>query len=197
LGYNLLVSVTPPTLTSSRATTAGPGAIAEAAESEPLLRIQEVADRVGLTARSIRYYEEVGLMKPARSVGSYRLYDEEDIARLGYIKGLRDDAGFSLAEIGQLLEDETARALIGERFRETRDPRERRELLVDGLARIDRQVSTLKAKIDRLESMVDSAKARRAHLEDHLAELEPGSTVRAHRAHRAHRAPSAPARPPR
>jgi len=163
-------------------------------EPEPLLRIQEVADRVGLTARSIRYYEEVGLMKPARSMGSYRLYDEEDIARLGYIKGLRDDAGFSLAEIGQLLEDENARALIGERFRETRDPRERRELLVDGMARIDRQVSTLKAKIDRLQSMVDLARARRAHLEDHLAELEPGSTVKAHKAPTAPDAPAEPAR---
>ena len=81
----------------------------------PLLRIQEVADRVGLTARSIRYYEEVGLMKPARSIGSYRLYDADDIARLQFIKGLRDDAGFSLAEIGQLLEDENARATIGAR----------------------------------------------------------------------------------
>jgi DNA-binding transcriptional MerR regulator len=191
LRYNSLVSVTPPTLTHPAAETAGTAESAESADPEPLLRIQEVADRVGLTARSIRYYEEVGLMKPARSMGSYRLYDEEEIARLGYIKGLRDDAGFSLAEIGQLLEDENARAHIGERFRETRDPGERRELLIDGMARIDRQVSTLKAKIDRLQSMVDSAKARRAHLVDHLAELEPGSTVRAHKA------PNAPARPPR
>jgi DNA-binding transcriptional MerR regulator len=177
LPYNGLVSVTPPTLSRTAAEPA------EAGEApEPLLRIQEVADRVGLTARSIRYYEEVGLMKPARSMGSYRLYDEEDIARLKYIKGLRDDAGFSLAEIGQLLEDENARALIGERFRESRDPAERRALLIDGMARIDRQVTTLKAKIERLQSMVDAAKARRAHLQDHLAELEPGSTVRAHKA---------------
>ena len=160
------------------------GEAAEAADPEPLLRIQEVADRVGLTARSIRYYEEVGLMKPARSIGSYRLYDDEDIARLQFIKGLRDDAGFSLAEIGQLLEDENARASIGARFRESTDLAERRALLAEGMERIDRQVATLNAKIGRLQAMIDAANARRRHLEDHRAELEPGSKVRAHKSPR-------------
>ena len=65
-----------------------------------LLRIHEAAAEVGLTARSVRYYEEVGLLRPAaRSEGDYRLYDETDVERLRFIKGLRDDAGFSLAEI--------------------------------------------------------------------------------------------------
>jgi len=151
-----------------------------AAEAEPLLRIQEVADQVGLTTRSIRYYEEIGLLNPARSTGAYRLYDADDVARLQFIKGLRDDAGFSLAEIGQLLEDENARAQTRARFRATTDLAERRALLREGIDRIDRQVSTLRAKIDRLQGMIDTAVARRRHLEDHLAELEPGSSVRAH-----------------
>src|SRR3954453_14220584 len=113
----------------------------------PLLRIQEVARVVGLTARSIRYYEELGLLKPAaRSEGAYRLYDPDDVARLQFIRGLRDDAGFSLAEIGQLLEDETARATNRARFRESRTPAERREVLLDGMSRIDRQVATLRSK---------------------------------------------------
>src|SRR3954462_11323218 len=115
-----------------------------------LLRIQEVAEDTGLTPRTIRYYEEVGLLAPAaRSEGAYRLYDGDDIERLRFIKGLRDDAGFSLAEIGQLLEDETARARIGARFRQTDDPVERRTLLQEGIARIDRQVETLRSKIVR------------------------------------------------
>ena len=148
---------------------------------EPLLRIQAVADKVGLTTRSIRYYEEIGLMKPAaRSDGAYRLYDADDVARLQFIKALRDETGFSLAEIGQLLEDETERASIGARFRASADPSERRALLHDGIARIDRQVATLRAKIERIDEMIASAEARRTHLEDHLAELEPGATVRAH-----------------
>jgi DNA-binding transcriptional MerR regulator len=145
---------------------------------ERLLRIQEVAEEVGLTPRSIRYYEERGLLKPvARSEGAYRLYDADDIERLRYIKGLRDDAGFSLADIGLLLENETARARIGERFRETTDPAERRELLLDGMARIDRQVEILRGKIGRLETMIEAATERRRHLEGHLAEV--GRTRRA------------------
>jgi DNA-binding transcriptional MerR regulator len=147
----------------------------------PLLRIQEVADLVGLTARSIRYYEEVGLLEPAaRSEGAYRLYDPDDVARLQFIKGLRDDAGFSLAEIRQLLEDETARATNRMRFRESRSPAERREVLLDGVARIDRQVETLRAKIGRLQSMIEAANERRSHLEGHLAEIASAGDVRPH-----------------
>src|ERR1019366_7311021 len=75
-----------------------------------LLPTHEAAAEAGLTPRSVRYYEEVGLLRPAaRSEGDYRLYDETDLERLRFIKGLRDDAGFSLAEIAQLLEDEAAR----------------------------------------------------------------------------------------
>jgi DNA-binding transcriptional MerR regulator len=158
---------------------------ADAADAERLLRIQEVAAEVALTPRSIRYYEEIGLLKPAaRSEGAYRLYDADDVARLRFIKGLRDDAGFSLAEIGQLLEDETARARIGARFRETRDPAERRQLLFDGIGRIDRQVETLRRKIDRIESMIQTAADRRRHLEGHIAEIDAESKPRAKAARR-------------
>ena len=124
---------------------------ARASDDPRLLRIQEVAAEVGLTPRSIRYYEEVGLLEPAaRSEGAYRLYDESDIARLRFIRGLRDDAGFSLAQIGQLLEDEAARERNRERFRATEDPTERRAILVDALARVDGQIETLRHKADRI-----------------------------------------------
>jgi MerR family transcriptional regulator, repressor of the yfmOP operon len=145
------------------------------APTERLLRIQEVAADVGLTARSIRYYEEVGLLKPAgRSEGDYRLYDADDLERLRFIKGLRDDAGFSLAEIGQMLGDEAARTSNRERFHSTDDPAERKAALRDGIERIDRQVATLRAKIDRVESMISEAKSRKKHLVEHLADIEAG-----------------------
>jgi DNA-binding transcriptional MerR regulator len=141
-------------------------------DTRPLLRIQEVAAEVGLTPRSIRYYEEVGLLEPAaRSEGAYRLYDESDIERLRFIRGLRDDAGFSLAQIGQLLEDEAARERNRERFRSTEDPTERKAILVDALDRVDRQIENLRHKADRLATMIDEAEARRRHLADHLADL--------------------------
>ena len=147
----------------------------------PLLRIQQVAAEVGLTTRSIRYYEELGLLKPAaRSDGSYRLYDEDDLERLRFIKGLRDDAGFSLAEIGQLLEDEAARDRNRARFRSTSDTAERRAIIDDALARVDRQIDSLRGKMDRLAGMIDEAEGRRDHLLGHIAELEAGVEPKPH-----------------
>ncbi len=161
------------TLTTTRVAMAGTAGAAPEAPTDHLLRIQEASEEVGLTPRSIRYYEERGLLKPAaRSEGAYRLYDADDIERLRFIKGLRDDAGFSLSDIGQLLEDETARASIGAQFRESTDPAERRALLLDGIGRIDRQVETLRSKIVRLQSMIDAATARRRHLEGHVDEID-------------------------
>src|SRR5512135_71143 len=110
-----------------------------APDTARLLRIQEVAAETGLTPRSIRYYEDLGLLAPAaRSEGAYRLYDADDRERLRFIAGLRNDAGFSLAEIGQLLEDEQARARNRARFR-AGDPVEQRSAVADALARLDRQ----------------------------------------------------------
>src|SRR5829696_10062286 len=114
-------------------------AAASEIEAQPetrLLRINQVAAETGLTTRAIRYYEEIGLLEPAaRSEGDYRLYDASDLERLRFIRSLRDDAGFSLAQISQLLEDEAARERNRARFRETGDPTERRALLTDARER--------------------------------------------------------------
>jgi DNA-binding transcriptional MerR regulator len=142
--------------------------------AEPrLLRIQEVAAEVGLTARSIRYYEEIGLLEPAaRSDGDYRLFDASDLERLRFIKSLRDDAGFSLAQVGQLLEDEAARERNRERLAHTTDPTERRIYLEEGLARVERQISLLEAKAERLDAMIGDVRTRRARIKRHIAELD-------------------------
>ena len=156
-----------PAKTPTRATTA--------ADTPALLKIQEVAAETGLTTRAIRYYEEMGLLEPAaRSGGAYRLYDASDLERLRTIKELRDDAGFSLAQIGQLLEDEAARERNRERFRATQDQAERRAILEDARDRVDHQIETLEAKAGRLKAMIDAARDRRTHLQDHLAELDGG-----------------------
>jgi DNA-binding transcriptional MerR regulator len=142
-------------------------------ESTRLVRIQETADEVGLTTRSVRYYEEPGLLKPAaRSEGDYRLYDETDLERLRFIKGLRDDAGFALAEIAQLLEDEAARERGHAAYHATTDPAERRRLLSERVVSYERQIETLRRKIGRLQTMVDETEARRVQTVARIAELE-------------------------
>ena len=165
----------PPAAPEPAAPPAAPPPAPEPPAHARLLRIQEVAAATGLTPRSIRYYEEIGLLRPAaRSQGAYRLYDASDLERLGFIRELRDDAGFSLAEIALLLEDEEARIRDRERFSTTGEPAERREILRDLIARMDRQVATLEEKADRLRAMLEAAEARRSHLSAHLEELEGG-----------------------
>jgi DNA-binding transcriptional MerR regulator len=67
-------------------------------------QIGEVAQTVGLSLRTIRYYEEIGLVTPSgRSGGGFRLYTEADIARLGLIKDLKPVAS-SLETMGELLD---------------------------------------------------------------------------------------------
>jgi DNA-binding transcriptional MerR regulator len=68
-----------------------------------LLKIGELSKRVGLTVRTLHYYDEIGLLKPSgRSPASYRMYNRDDIARLHTIQSLRQ-IGLPLNEIGKLL----------------------------------------------------------------------------------------------
>jgi DNA-binding transcriptional MerR regulator len=71
--------------------------------TEPTMQIGEVAERIGLSLRTIRYYEEVGLITPsARSQGGFRLYTERDASRLQLVKDMKP-LGFSLDEMRDLL----------------------------------------------------------------------------------------------
>jgi DNA-binding transcriptional MerR regulator len=149
--------------------------------ADRLLRIQEVAAETGLTTRTIRYYEEVGLLAPAaRSEGDYRLYDASDLDRLRFIRDLRDDAGFSLTQIRQLLEDEAARERNRERLRATSDPAERRRYLGEAEERVLRQIALLDAKAARLAIMIDEAQTRLTRIRGHLTDLDevPGEASR-------------------
>lgn len=68
-----------------------------------LMQIGEAAERVGLSIRTIRHYDEVGLIAPsARSEGGFRLYTEPDLARLAVVKRMKP-LGFTLEEMRDLL----------------------------------------------------------------------------------------------
>ncbi|HLY14846.1 MAG TPA: MerR family transcriptional regulator [Candidatus Limnocylindrales bacterium] len=142
-------------------------------DETPLRRIQDVADEVGLTTRAIRYYEEMGLLTPAaRSGGSHRLYDETDIERLRAIRGLRDDAGFSVGDITRLLEDTDHLARSRAAFHDTESPVERLRIARDGLQRVDRQLELLEDKIERLRTMRAETIGRRERIAAKIQQLE-------------------------
>ena len=157
--------------TSSAIDTLDPAA--EQVATDSLRRINDVAEEVGLTTRAIRYYEEQGLLTPtARSSGAYRLYDAEDIEQLRTIKALRDDAGFAVAEIATLLADESARQRNKAAFVATTDDAERRAIVLDAIARLERQQELLDSKIERLTQMRNDVAARAERARVRLADLD-------------------------
>ncbi len=138
-----------------------------------LRRIQDVADEVGLTARAIRYYEEMGLLTPAaRTDGSHRLYDATDVERLRAIQALRDDAGFSVHDIARMLEDQDHLARSKAAYHGTASAPERLRIARDSLARVDRQLGLLEDKIDRLRTMHVETRNRRERIAAKIDQLE-------------------------
>ena len=72
-------------------------------ETEPCYVISVAAKMVGVHAQSLRYYEKMGLIEPARSQGRIRFYSHRDIERLLQIKTLMDDLGINLAGVEVVL----------------------------------------------------------------------------------------------
>ena len=113
--------------------------------AEVLRQIGEVADLVGLSLRTIRYYEEVDLVTPSgRSVGGFRLYTDADVARLRLVKVLKP-LKFTLEEMRDLLE--------------LRD-------------RLDRGAVFSVADAERLRAFADLASDRSERLRDQLQAAE-------------------------
>jgi len=117
-------------------------------------QIEQVAARTGLTKRTLRYYEEIGLLDPpTRTDGGYRLYSEHDIARLELIKRWRGLLGFTLSEIRELVGMEEERQQTRDEWSRVSNARNRLSLLdhSDALAR--RTLSVVEDKIAGLEEM--------------------------------------------
>lgn len=137
---------------------------------ERFLRIDEVARRTGLTKRTLRYYEELGLLAPAqRSEGNYRLYSEDDIHMLEQIIAMRDLLGLELKEIREMVAAEMERERIRAQWRQDADPARRLRALDIAEQVTRRQLALLEEKLAGMERM-------RQTLEDRLTKY---SVVRA------------------
>src|SRR5450755_4362682 len=132
-----------------------PAAAATAPGTEPTLRIGEVADRTGVTPRTIRYWEEIGLLGAGheRPEGKHRLYAEADIQRISEIARLRDLLGLSLEQLSQLLEAESARAQLRRELTKTEAPAERKLILEQLLGHIGTQLELVEGRLAELEQL--------------------------------------------
>jgi MerR family transcriptional regulator, repressor of the yfmOP operon len=137
-------------------------------------RIGEVAERVGVTARTIRYYEELGLLGAGapRPKGSHRLYTEGDIARLEELIRLRDLLGLSLDELNALAETEQARACLRNQWANDPSDEERVEIVRAAIGLVERQLELVGARRRTLEQFAEESTEKLRSLRERLAELE-------------------------
>lgn len=129
-------------------------------------RIEQVAARTGLTKRTLRYYEEIGLLPPpTRTEGGYRLYSEADVQRLERIKRLKDLLGFSLAEIRELADAEEQREHVRAAWRHETDPHAR-------LTWLDRSEELTRHQLQLVEEKLHGLQEMQTHLQARLDRME-------------------------
>lgn len=124
--------------------------------------IEQVATRTNLTKRTLRYYEEVGLLPPAtRTEGNYRRYSEADVERIERIKEMRDLLDFSLGDIRELLQAEEEREQLKLANREETD-------IYLRLTRLDRSDELIHAQLSLIEQRIAGLERMRKDLVNKL-----------------------------
>jgi DNA-binding transcriptional MerR regulator len=139
------------------------------------LRIGEVAKRVGTTPRTIRYYEEIGILpsEGGRESGRHRLYGEREVQRLTDALRLKALLGVSLDELRELLEAEETRAALREEWHQSEPGAERRrEMLAESRRLIDRQLALVRRRRDQIAALEDELVGKRRLVTRRMRELD-------------------------
>ena len=153
----------------------GPGSTRADDPTPHPLRIGDVARLVGTTPRTIRYYEEIGLLPEAaeRPSGGHRTYTDAEVERLREVMRLKHLLGVTLEELKTLLSAEEARAAVrAELRREDVHPERRRELLEHALGHIDRQLALVEHRSAELEKLRHELGETRRRVRRRLRELD-------------------------
>ncbi|HXK33475.1 MAG TPA: MerR family transcriptional regulator [Dehalococcoidia bacterium] len=118
------------------------------------LQIGEVADRTGVTQRTLRFYEEKGLLKPpSRLEGGFRLYSEDDVRRVEQIKQLQTLLGFTLAEIKEMVDSHEVRMQVKASYRKGAEISERRAKLLKAKEMTLKQIAVIDQKLAAMHEM--------------------------------------------
>ncbi|NBD23275.1 MerR family transcriptional regulator [Paenibacillus glycinis] len=118
------------------------------------LTMEDVTERLGITSRTLHYYEEIGLLPDvARTEGGHRLYDEEMLNRIAHILRLKQVLGASLQEIRDILQAEEELEQIKASYRGESDLDERDRLLDEAAARLQAIIHHIDEKMEKLQAM--------------------------------------------
>ena len=134
----------------------------------PVFRIGEVAKLTGLTTRTLRYWEELDLIRPSSTRGrGERLYSQTDMARVTRIRDLQELLGFSLAEVRVVLDTEDIDVLdrVRSEYRWAEpDGDDRRQLLDDAIEANDKLLARLDTTLARIGAFREERAAKGVRL---------------------------------
>lgn len=137
------------------------------------LQIGEVAERTGVTQRTLRFYEEKGLLNPpSRMDGGFRLYSEDDVLRVEQIKRLQSLLGLTLAEIKEMVEADEALSQIRAEYRKDADVEQKLDQLHRARVVTERQHGIIHQKLAQLQTMSDELEKRMQQYRVWQANLE-------------------------
>jgi MerR family transcriptional regulator, repressor of the yfmOP operon len=139
------------------------------------LRIGEVARLVGTTPRTIRYYEEIGLLpaEGGRAAGQHRVYSDRDVAHLRDALRLKELLGVSLDELKELVEAEDARAGLRDEWHHGEPgPARRRQILAESLRHLDRQLELVRHRREEIAALEEELADKRARVLRRRRELD-------------------------
>jgi DNA-binding transcriptional MerR regulator len=143
------------------------------ATTERSLRIGAVANRLGVTTRTIRYYEELGLLGTTsdRCKGTHRLYGEADVTHLRHVLRMRDLLGLSLEEIVDLAHAEESRAALRDEWESDPSDSDRLRILDEAQPLLERQLELVCLRQKTLAQFARELKATLRLVEQRRAEL--------------------------
>jgi DNA-binding transcriptional MerR regulator len=148
---------------------------------ERSVRIGAAAARLGVTPRTIKYYEELGLLAPERAGGNYRDYDDDDLQRVERIRHLQQ-LGFSLAAIREILKYRAQVDETGRRRLRTSDLEAVIRALEAQLAAVRQRVARARADVEQGERLAADLEGDLARCRERLAlrGISPSSGRRGH-----------------
>ena len=140
---------------------------------EAYLQIGEVAERTGVTQRTLRFYEEKGLLRPpTRMDGGFRLYSEDDVSRVEHIRQLQNLLGVTLAEIKEMVDAEEVLQELKAQYRPEADVSEKRRQLQKAIDVVTRQHGIVSQKAEQMSEMKGQLEERLRTFERWMTELE-------------------------
>lgn len=149
----------------------------DVADDEPYLQIGEVAERTGVTQRTLRFYEEKGLLKPpTRMEGGFRLYSEADIRRLERIRHLQQLLGFPLAEIKEMVDADEVKMQIRAEYRQDAEASEKKAQIQKAIEVTERQYELITQKADAIADMKAKLEERLNTYRGWIKQLDEAAT---------------------